>query len=144
MALSFLLSLCRSLRFALKHPLSDHNEVPSSGLFPTKHYVKPTALTDVRQKPRIKYTEKKQKPPTSTTAATTTSAEIGSSKRRQPSEQSAVTFKQIEDVLDGLNINSSALQSKHSTTDVRSVVRPSTAIKGLIDMVNTVMDDIES
>ena len=129
----------------MKHPLSNHDEVPASGLFPAKHYVKPTALTDVRQRPRVKYTEKPKRAhiTTSSTAAPTHGISSPSKKAQASSEQAAVTFQQIEEVLDGLNLNTDTLHARPSGAELRSA-RPNTAIKGLIDMVHTVMDDLES
>lgn len=128
----------------MKHPLSNHDEVPSSGLFPAKHYVKPTALTDVRQRPRVKYTEKPKKATSMSTSAAATRIMASPTKKTQAStDQAAVTFQQIEEVLDGLNLNTDNLHARPSGAELRNA-RPNTAIKGLIDMVHTVMDDLES
>lgn len=43
----------KSLRFAIQYPLTNHDEVPSSSLFPPKHHRQVTLLSDGRQKPRM-------------------------------------------------------------------------------------------
>lgn len=43
----------KSLRYAIQHPLTNHDEIPASSLFPPKHYIQKTALSEGRQLKRL-------------------------------------------------------------------------------------------
>ena len=51
----------KSLRFALAHPLTNYNEVPSKGFLPPKDYVRPTENSTLQKLPRIVKKEKVNK-----------------------------------------------------------------------------------
>lgn len=60
----------------------------------------------------------------------------------------ATTLQQIEEVLDGLNKNTQEIISRSSAGPdavlVKGVARPNTGVKGLIDMVNNVVYELQS
>lgn len=182
----------KSLRYAVEHPLTDHNSIPSGLLHSSQHHVKPTIASEKRQMPRraidgqlmeIPTVEKKPKSPTKQSAdkkkleemkADPSSLSITNKKAAPPSvfkqsmtakqRQSTVqsrqqvnkqlrntTLQQIEEVLDGLNKNTQEIVSRNLVNQnnpdsvlVKGVARPNTGVKGLIDMVNNVVFDLQS
>lgn len=196
----------KSLRYAIEHPLTDHNTVPSSILHPPQHHVKSTTASERRQMPRRtadgqliiipkcdnknKTSNKPKSPSASTMPPVTNNTSANSTqqiskklddarldnitthmkptspsvfrqsmsvrKRQNTVEHKqqvnkalrATTLQQIEEVLDGLNKNTQEIISKHATGPdsvlVKGVARPNTGVKGLIDMVNNVVYELQS
>jgi hypothetical protein len=206
----------KSLRYAIEHPLTDHNALPSSLCHPTQHHVRQTVTSEKRQMPRrtpdgevlqLPVPEKKiksppvkvvggkesasgnkgkneeqtqqqlksdgsaslslmiNKKPTSGTLSATAPSVFKQSmnvRQRQSTVQTKqhinkqlrnTTLQQIEEVLDGLNKNSQEIISRNTgggqlngpdSVMVRGVARPNTGVKGLIDMVNNVVFDLQS
>jgi hypothetical protein len=58
------------------------------------------------------------------------------------------TMQKIDDVLDGLNKNTLEISQRNGSSlhdngsVLKGVGRPTTAVKGLIDMVNSVVDEL--
>lgn len=192
----------RSLRYAIQHPLTNHDEVPSSSLFPPMHHVQPTVASERRQMPRrttdgsvaCPPREAEKKAPTRPSSAAENdrngrgsakgsarnTARRDESHGQQPSarqrkpqspsgfketmavqasrrkttatrvatkESRETTLRQIEEVLDGLNKGAKDIAARGGGPDnvlVRGIPRPNTGVKGLIDMVNTVMSELQS
>jgi hypothetical protein len=162
----------KSLRFAINHPLTNHDEVPSSSMFPPHHHVNQTAASIGKQVPRrvatgaqsletVKITKNSPAKPVEAMAprSPTKGTDFGSSmKHRRKSALKNVaaqqarssTLQQIEDVLDGLNRNAQEMAARGGNpigpdnVIVKGVARPNTGIKGLVDMVNTVMYELDS
>lgn len=164
----------KSLRFAINHPLTNHDEVPSSSMFPPHHHVNQTAASLGKQVPRrvttgiqsletVKVAKNSPKPsaditvPKSPTKDTVFGKSVRSRRKsalRIVAAQQArsTTLQQIEDVLDGLNRNAQEMATRAGqhhpvgpdNVIVKGVARPNTGIKGLVDMVNTVMYELES
>mmetsp|Transcript_3975 Transcript_3975/g.6748 ORF Transcript_3975/g.6748 Transcript_3975/m.6748 type:complete len:694 (+) Transcript_3975:171-2252(+) len=192
----------KSLRFAIQHPLTNHDEVPASALFPAKHYNQKTILSEGRQLPRLeggvpvkitdvdeklrrnrqkkrdaeavakskneqtgkKSNQKKEQhaKPASRSSKVTFSKQskpfletvndkkkiYANDKRAQTNTALMSTMQQIDDVLDGLNKNTLELSMRHGNPSshdgnvIKNTGRPSTAVKGLIDMVNNVVDEL--
>lgn len=168
----------KSLRFAINHPLTNHDELPSSSMFPAQHHVHPTQASLSRQLPRRiadgntlevikqktakatgKNDDAKSLEPKAPNSPDRKRSDFKSSMRQRrksalKSEKAqqarANTLQQIEDVLDGLNRNAREISSRGGVASgpdnviVKGVTRPNTGIKGLVDMVNTVMEELES
>jgi Leucine-rich repeat (LRR) protein len=220
----------RSLRYAVEHPLTDHNTLPSTLSHPMHHHSKTTVASEKRQMPRrtadgqLLQLPKTDKFTAAASAALKTGTGTGvpggagaggkkgehsqqgaavaggtgagaggqmsllppNGNSRQPSvfrqslsvrqrqqtvqsrqqinrQQRNTTLQQIEEVLDGLNRNTQDLvtRNNHSlqgqgggggggqgngpdSVMVRGVARPNTGVKGLIDMVNSVVFDLQS
>ena len=178
----------KSLRFAINHPLTNHDEVPSSSMFPPQHHVSHTTSSLNRQLPRrtanAADTEENCRlaalshrgktaaalSPGGKTGVDVKHTAVPGNKANQSSEfksamqrrrksalrnphgdqARASTLRQIEDVLDGLNRHAQEVSSRgggQSGPDnviVRGISRPNTGIKGLVDMVNAVMSELES
>jgi hypothetical protein len=156
------------LKFAIENPATRYDEVPASSLFPPKHFEKSTAVSTSRQltkqiyvpknEPESKTKDRSDKTlkhtpinAKSTTPFSAAVAENLNNRRGASARTNAAmhtTLLQIEEVLEGLNINSSDIM-KHKgyggpdNTLSRGVSRPNTALKGLVDMINNVMDDIQ-
>ena len=193
----------KSLRFAIQHPLTNHDEVPASSLFPAKHYNQKTVLSEARQLPRleggvpVKITDvdeklrlNRQKKRDAEAAAKSKDQSgkrsnkknahvaydkpvprsakydkhiqskpfletvndrkkvYANDKKHQNSTALMSTMQKIDDVLDGLNKNTLEISQRngsslHDNGSVfKGVGRPTTAVKGLIDMVNSVVDEL--
>ena len=202
----------KSLRFAIQFPLTNHDEVPASALFPAKHYNHKTVLSEGRQLPRLENgvprsgtdvdarvrinRQKKKDAETAKNSAATSSLTSPSARRAQQkknvppppavdnksmarnrnnnklffetvqentkensgdkrirnSAALTATMQQIDDVLDGLNKNTVEISQRHgghsSSQDsggsvaFRGMGRANTGVKGLIDMVNNVVDEL--
>jgi hypothetical protein len=190
----------KSLRFAIQHPLTNHDEVPASSLFPGKHYNQKTQLSENRQLPRldngipIKITDldekmrlhqqkkkdaestlqdeedefngkknmKKKLPRPIVSEQKTRPNKRNSNgkpfletvndkkkvyshdKRAQNNAALQSTMKQIDDVLDELNKNTLEISQRSGHGSVfKGTSRPTTTgVKGLIDMVNNVVDEL--
>jgi hypothetical protein len=198
----------KSLRFAIQYPLTNHDEVPASSLFPGKHYNQKTVLSEGRQLPRrengvpVPITDideqvrlnkrKKKEAEMAKTASSLTGKKGGSSKntstprdskhtarkpmakkqskpfletvndnkkvynndkRLQNNAALTSTMQQIDDVLDGLNKNTLEISQRNGgnsqqqeggggSSVFRGMGRPNTGVKGLIDMVNSVVDEL--
>jgi hypothetical protein len=206
----------RSLRYAVEHPLTDHNSLPSTLSHPTHHHIKSTVASDKRQMPRRtadgqllqlpkpeknlsmkspvkgaagaggvtgkKKTEEmkselasqsllppnsKRPPPPSVfrQSMTVRQRQLTVQSRQQINKQQRnTTLQQIEEVLDGLNKNTQEIVNRNNSQQqqqsqqlqqpgqgtgpdsvvVRGVARPNTGVKGLIDMVNSVVFELQS
>eukprot|EP00607_Mallomonas_marina_P007610 CAMPEP_0182419950 /NCGR_PEP_ID=MMETSP1167-20130531/4318_1 /TAXON_ID=2988 /ORGANISM="Mallomonas Sp, Strain CCMP3275" /LENGTH=368 /DNA_ID=CAMNT_0024595193 /DNA_START=162 /DNA_END=1268 /DNA_ORIENTATION=- len=143
-----LASALKALRFALNHPMTDYNEVPSRGFQSTQDYAKPNKLTIIRQLPRRSYKEQSDRLPISRLGSTNTK---GDRKMRNR------TLHQIESVLDSLNENTGkdVIHKKKSggyitgeegdeTVSKQVIHRPHTGIKKLVTMVTEVVSETQS
>lgn len=191
----------KSLRYAVEHPLTDHNSLPSTISHPTHHHIKSTVASEKRQMPRrtadgqllqlpkaekiapasVKspvrggVTGKKksedmksdltaQPPLVNNKKPPSVFRQSMSVRQRQMTVQSRqqidkqqrnATLQQIEEVLDGLNKNTQEIVTRNNYQQqgqgngpdsvlVKGVARPNTGVKGLIDMVNSVVFDLQS
>ena len=145
----------RALQFAIRHPLTNYAEVPSKGFLPPKDYVRPTQASINRKMPRRELP--KPKPNEALENAK------GKAMHGLPCSFAAIharetgretTLQQIEEVLDGLNKHTDESLGKNNAhvarNDVetmnmmRNFARPNTGIKGLIAMVNEVVESLDS
>ena len=143
----------RALHFAINNPLTNYNEVPQKGGLPPHDYVRPTASTTNRQMPRVKPSMKEP----------SNIVKIKNKAKRGLTEPSLVaierrkergrTLQQIEDVLDDLNSNvddlvlkgpNAAGYSKDTVNLMKTFARPKTGLKGLVQMVEEVVNDLDA
>lgn len=154
----------RSLRFAIKYPLTNYDEVPSSSLHPSRHFEKTTVAHEAKKLEPKQIANKtvtntlvsQSKSPKSNPATTRKSVFASTMKETKLKEQgkrhrvaNQTTLRQVEEVLDGLNVNTTEIVSRQRQLGpdsllVAGVPRPSTGINGLVDMIHTVIADLES
>lgn len=142
----------RALRFAVQHPLTDDTEVPAKGFLPPHDYVRPTATSLARRLPRVQPTLK-----TSHASGDDEGIAVVSSpnkKNTMSKSQHAKeilkekTLDQIDDVLSSLNKNTlDMIQRDASVKDdivkMKSFARPNTGLSNLVNMVQTVVEEID-
>lgn len=144
----------RALQFAINNPLTNYNEVPDKGGLPPHDYVKPTQAAINRQMPRREPTIK-EKPEIK---------KIKNKSKRGLGEPSLIaqerkkerdrTLLQIEAVLDDLNTNVDEMvlkgpgaaggTSKDNMDVMKTFARPKTGLKGLVQMVEEVVADLDA
>ena len=141
----------RALQFAIKHPLTNYDEVPAKGGLPPKDYVRETKASINRKMPKQ---ESSIKP----------LSDIGQVKNKsmrglgEPSVVAVArkkghneTLVQIEAVLDKLNRNADEIAMKGSGTantkdginTMKNFARPQTGLRGLVKMVDEVVADLD-
>ena len=141
----------RALQFAIRHPLTNHDEVPTKGGLPPKDYVRETAASVNRKLPKQAASLKPQ-------------SEIGTIKNKSRRglgeplvvatarrKKNADTLMQIEDVLDKLNANADDIahkgtgnvNSKDGIETMKHFARPQTGLRGLVRMVDEVVGDLD-
>jgi hypothetical protein len=140
----------RALQFAIQHPLTNYDEVPAKGGLPPKDYVRETAASVNRKMPKQVASMK----PLSDIAAIKNKSKRGLG---EPSvvaatrkKAQAQTMIQIEDVLDKLNANadeialkgSGNVNTKDGINTMKNFARPQTGLRGLVRMVDEVVDDL--
>lgn len=145
----------RALQFAINNPLTNYNEVPDKGGLPPHDYVRPTQAAINRQMPRREQPSIKEKPEIK---------RIKNKSKRGLGEPSLIaqerrkerdrTLLQIEAVLDDLNTNVDEMvlkgpgaaggTSKDNMDVMKTFARPKTGLKGLVQMVEEVVADLEA
>lgn len=143
----------RALHFAINNPLTNYDEVPQRGGLPPHDYVRPTVATTNRQMPRVKPSMKepsnivKIKNKAKRGLAEPSLAAIERRKERDR------TLQQIEGVLDDLNANvddlvlkgpSATGNSKDTVNLMKTFARPKTGLRGLVEMVEEVVNDLDA
>jgi len=141
----------RALQFAIRHPLTNYNEVPTKGGLPPKDYVRETKASVNRKMPKQ----------ASSIKPLSDIGQIKNKSKRGLGEPSVVavarrrghqeTLVQIEAVLDKLNENADELALKGSgnvnTKDgintMKHFARPQTGLRGLVKMVDEVVADLD-
>ena len=147
----------RALQFALRHPLTNYNEVPAKGLLPPKDYVRPTLSSMHRKLPRRKEAAQKQQSAAISedlqakrdAAKGLPEPTVRAQKRQEAREN---TLAQIEEVLDNLNKRTDNLlttKGGHGTAAeqldaARGFARPANdSLKNLVQMVEEVVHSLD-
>ena len=141
----------RALQFAIRHPLTNYDEVPAKGGLPPKDYVRETAASVLRKMPKQAASIKPQ-------------SEIGTIKNKSKRglgeplveaaarrKKNAATLVQIEDVLDKLNVNADDIalkgtgnvNNKDGIETMKHFARPQTGLRSLVKMVDEVVGDLD-
>jgi len=143
----------RALRFAIGHPLTNYHEVPAKGFLPPHDYVRPTIQSTAKQKPRISQKQKKAsfeaESPENSPKKGLGPVQQGTNKAQTQQEiLREKTFSQIDDVLSSLNESTLGLIDRRTAKDnvnvMKEFARPHTGITGIVDMVNTVLNDLDA
>jgi hypothetical protein len=142
----------RALQFAIRHPLTNYDEVPTKGGLPPKDYVRETAASKLRKLPKQKLSMKPQ-------------SEISKIKNKtgrglgEPFQVTAArqkgredTLHKIEAVLDKLNMHADDLSAKgagnvntkEGIDKMKHFARPQTGLRGLVKMVDEVVADLDA
>ena len=144
----------RALQFAINNPLTNYNEVPDKGGLPPHDYVRPTQAAINRQMPRREPTMKQP----------SEIKRVKNKSKRGLGEPSLIaqerkkerdrTLIQIEAVLDDLNANVDEMVlkgpgaagglSKDNMDVMKTFARPKTGLKGLVQMVEEVVADLDA
>ena len=143
----------RALHFAINNPLTNYDEVPQKGGLPPHDYVRPTAAAIARQMPRVKPSMKESSNIVkikNKAKRGLTEPSLAAIERRKERDR---TLQQIEGVLDDLNSNVDDLvlkgpnatgNSKDTVNLMKTFARPKTGLKGLVQMVEEVVNDLDA
>ena len=152
----------RALKMAINNPLTNYNEIPGKGMLPRKGYFKQTAAQLNRAVPkhidmRAALEEQKRKESMEHLQDLKTKPKGGlpepTSLRRIRDANREETLQQIEDVLDSLNSRTSEIVKKipgegqnarSNIKDMQAFARPQKGLSSLLDMVNEVIQDLDS
>jgi len=141
----------RALQFAIRHPLTNYNEVPAKGGLPPKDYVRETKASVNRKMPKQESSIK----PLSDIGQVKNKSKRGLGEpsvvavaRRKAQQE---TLVQIEAVLDRLNENadeialkgSGNVNTKDGINTMKHFARPQTGLRGLVKMVDEVVADLD-
>lgn len=144
----------RALQFAINNPLTNYNEVPDKGGLPPHDYVRPTQAAINRQMPRREPTMKA--PPEIKRVKNKTKRGLGEPSliAQERKKERDRTLLQIEAVLDDLNTNVDEMvlkgpgaaggTSKDNMDVMKTFARPKTGLKGLVQMVEEVVADLDA
>eukprot|EP00605_Chrysophyceae_sp_TOSAG23-4_P001392 GSChrysophyteH1.ASY1.ANO1.1512.1 assembled CDS len=140
----------RALKFAIAHPLTNYDEVPTKGGLPPKDYVRETKASINRKLPLKPQSLK----PLSEIAQIKNKSKRGlgepSVVAKSRRKAQAETLQQIEDVLDKLNANADEValkgtgnaNTKDGLETMKQFARPQTGLRGLVKMVDEVVSDL--
>ena len=141
----------RALQFAMRHPMTNHHEVPAKGGLPPKDYVRETSASINRKMPKQVSSMK----PQSEVSKIKNKSQRGlgeptvvAAARRKGHQE---TLTQIEAVLDKLNMNADELalkgtgnvNTKDGMDTMKHFARPQTGLRGLVKMVDEVVQDLD-
>ena len=152
----------RALKMAINNPLTNYNEIPGKGMLPPKGYFKQTAAQINRAVPKhhdmlATLEEQKRRESMEHLQDLKTKAKGGlpepKSLRRGRDANREETLQQIEEVLDSLNSRTSDIvkkipgqgQNTHDNIkDMKAFARPQKGLSSLLDMVNEVIQDLDT
>ena len=141
----------RALQFAIRHPLTNYDEVPARGGMPPKDYVRETKASINRKMPRkesnIKILSEFGQIKNKAKRGLGEPAVVAQTRRKAQQE----TLVQIEKVLDKLNDSADEISLRgsgnvHSADGIatmKNFARPQTGLRGLVKMVDEVVADLD-
>ena len=137
----------KALRFAINHPLSDYNVIPKVGAS-MNGIARPTVLSQSRKTSKLAVKEVID--PEHVVVPEKKQSMFGSSKKAPKGAEK--TYLQIESVLDKLNNNTDDITTrpcghgmniKENLNVLKAFPRPNKVMKGLLDTVNGIVDQLE-
>ena len=152
----------RALKMAINNPLTNYNEIPGKGMLPPKGYFKQTAAQINRAVPKhhdmlATLEEQKRRESMEHLQDLKTKYKGGlpepKSLRQGRNANREETLQQIEEVLDSLNSRTSDIvkkipgqgQNAHDNIkDMKAFARPQKGLSSLLDMVNEVIQDLDT